>query len=107
MNDVVLLTGEALLTMLPSESGGIPNRWRSGIRPNHRRSGDDFCFIGELRFEDRDSLGAGESCEATFRILVLPEMTASFVPGFRWELTIAGRDVVGHATVICAAIEPN
>lgn len=102
MSDAVLLTGEAHLRMLAIDDGGLVTRWQSGIRPNHRSPIDGEGFLGELRFADRDSVGAGEACVAAFRLLVRPEHVSAFVPGFVWELHSRGR-AVGHATVLHVA----
>jgi hypothetical protein len=83
---------------------GHGHTWHSGVRPNHRVSATEACFMGRMDFQDGKA-EPGVPTHAIVRALGLPEQM-DFIRRFGAWTVWAGSDYVGIIRVI-REVEPT
>jgi translation elongation factor EF-Tu-like GTPase len=93
---------KARLKLFPTNSGGRLSGIRSGYRPNHvfeYVEGQILCtFIGEVQFEELETIEPGEEKDVSVRFLFVPELEHYLQVGRRWWLHEGGRRI-GEAVI--------
>jgi translation elongation factor EF-Tu-like GTPase len=98
-----LLTIKARLTLKKTEDGGRKTGFISGYRPNHvfeyNQEQGYQTFIGDIKFEDQDTIEPGEQKIVTVRFLLNQPIEKYLTIGRKWWLH-EGQIVIGEAEII-------
>lgn len=99
-----LISIKAKLAMKKSEDGGRITGFTSGYRPNHVFEYKDnghllMTFIGDIIFEDQNTIEPGETKEVIVRFLLEQPIEKYLDKGRRWWIHESAR-VVGEAVII-------
>ena len=89
---------EAVVTFLPTESGGRQGPARSGYRPVHAVL-PDYLTSGEHRYLDREWVGPGETARAYIKFIAPEHYPRSLWPGKVISVQEGAR-VIGRAEIV-------
>lgn len=92
------ILAKAHITLTRTEDGGRSPHMLPGFRPQHvfemPESGLGMkTYIGEILFEDKESIAPGDSALVHVRFLAAPQIVRYMRPGQKWFMFEAGKNI--------------